>query len=288
MANPGSSGGVLCYAHQGGAKEAPSSTLFAIARAVALGADAVELDVHRSADGVLVVCHDATLERTTNGSGKVAETSVAALRRLDAAYAFVPGAGAVAGRAADAYRYRGRAPSQPEFSVATLDEVLDCCADVFVNLDIKDGAPAVTPYEEDLARVLRRHQRGDDVIVTSFFDRRTEAFSAARPRDSRPRTGRSMLTAFVQAVREPLAEPLLAAMRHHVALQVPGAIGGITVVDERLVAAAHEHQLAVHVWTIDEPDEMARLIDLGVDGVMTDLPGVLVDVLNERGVRYRR
>jgi glycerophosphoryl diester phosphodiesterase len=289
VANPWLERRVLCYAHQGGAKEAPSSTLFAIDRALASGADAIELDVHRSADGVLVVSHDATLERTTDGVGAIADASADELAARDAAYAFVPGDGAVVGLHDDAYPYRGKGPRDRAFAIATLDEVLERCTGVFLNLDIKQGAPARPAYEEELARTLRRHGRRDDVIVASFVDRRTEAFAAFAP-EFATSPGANLLTAFVQAVRVGgrIDEGLLVALSRHVALQVPDAIAGQRLIDERLVTVAHEHALALHVWTVDDPAEMARLVDLGVDGVMTDRPGELVRVLDERGVRYAR
>src|SRR5271166_2267317 len=102
---------VISYAHQGGACEAPSSTLAAIGKAVDLGATAIELDVHASSDGHLVVCHDPTLERTTNGSGAIADHLLAELQQLDNAYWFVPGADAQPGRDEAAYPLRGLAPA---------------------------------------------------------------------------------------------------------------------------------------------------------------------------------
>src|SRR5271170_5274630 len=118
MDNPWLDRRVLAYAHQGGAREAPSSTLYAIETALSAGADAIELDVHASADGVLVVCHDPTLDRTSNGSGRIADHSWAELERLDNAYWFVPGEDAVGGHPDGDYPLRGRAPCDRRLGVA--------------------------------------------------------------------------------------------------------------------------------------------------------------------------
>src|SRR5207248_1003596 len=136
-------------AHQGGAGEAPSSTLLALRLAVAAGADALELDVHATSDGELVVCHDATVDATTDGTGAIADMTLAEVRRLDNGYGFTDGSGG--------HPYRGRAPGDPELRVATLREVLEAFPDVFLNLDIKQTAPEVTPYEAALAALLREH-----------------------------------------------------------------------------------------------------------------------------------
>src|ERR1700677_1640735 len=115
---------LIAYAHQGGAWECPSSTLFAIERALAAGATAIELDVHATADGELVVCHDATVDRTTAASGTIASFTLAELRRLDFSYWFIPGADVSPGRDEQDYPYRGRAPEDPHFGISTLREVL--------------------------------------------------------------------------------------------------------------------------------------------------------------------
>jgi glycerophosphoryl diester phosphodiesterase len=270
---------VLNYAHQGGAKEAPSSTLLALRQAVAAGADALELDVHATADGELVVCHDATVERTTNGAGAIASMTLDELRRLDNAYWWVPGEVVAPGRPDVEYVYRGKAPSDSSLLIATLREVLDEFDRVFLNLDIKQTAPAVEPYEAALAGLLREYGRADDVIVASFNDAATAAFAAVAP-EIATSAGTLATATFWQAVQQGVDPPPTG----HVALQVPAAYEAIPIVDEPFVTAAHRQGLAVHVWTIDEPNEMARLLELGVDGIMTDRPTVLESVLQERGL----
>lgn len=274
---------VIAYAHQGGAKEAPSSTIYAIGRALEAGATAIELDVHATADRELVVCHDPTLDRTTNGAGEIAQHTLAEIRELDNAYWFVPKADAAAGRPDGDYPLRGRAPGDRDFGVATLAEVLEAFPGVVLNLDIKRTAPEVEPYEAILADVLREHGRRDDVIVASFLDAATTAFSEHAP-EIAISAGTLATADFFQRVHT--GEPAPDGVGRHVALQVPARYGETVVVDERFVDAAHRAGLAVHVWTIDEPAEMERLVGLGVDGIISDEPTVLAGVLGRLGAAW--
>lgn len=272
---------VIAYAHQGGAWEAPSSTLYAIAATLEAGATAIELDVHATADGQLVVCHDPTVDRTTDGSGRIAELTYDELAALDNAYWWAPGADVSLGLAPDRYPFRGRAPKDRRFGIARLDEVLEEFPGVVLNLDIKQTAPAVAPYEETLANLLRRYGRVDDVIVASFLDQATDAFSSFAP-EIPTSAGTGAVANFFQSVQAG-EEP--APMRH-VALQVPATYSGVTLVDEAFVSAARRAALAVHVWTIEEEAEMERLCALGVDGIITDRPSALSGVLERLGTGW--
>lgn len=284
MDNPWLGRRVLCYAHQGGAKEAPSSTLYALRKAVEAGVTALELDVHATLDGHLVVCHDPTLDRTTNARGLIDAHTLAEIRQLDNAYWFVPGQDAVAGLPDDRYPLRGRAPEDPELRVATLAEVLEAFPDVPLNLDVKRTAPEVEPYEEALAEALERAGRSDDVIVASFHDAATDAFAKRCPSVGIS-AGMSAVAEILRAVRAGAPPP--ETIRRYAALQVPARFMDTVIVDERFVEVAHAEGVAVHVWTIDEADEMERLCDLGVDGIISDFPSVLAGVLRERGVAWR-
>jgi glycerophosphoryl diester phosphodiesterase len=273
---------VIAYAHQGGAWEAPSSTLYAIRAALDAGATGIELDVHATADGDLVVCHDATVDRTTNGTGALAVLATDEVRSLDNAYWWAPGADVTPGLDPGAYPFRGLAPDDRRFRIALLEEVLDEFEGVVLNLDIKQTAPAVEPYEQELAAVLRRFGRVDDVIVASFDDAATEAFSSFAP-EIPTSAGTACVAMFYQSVRA--GEP--PAPMRHVALQVPASHAGVTLVDAQFVDAAHRQGLAVHVWTIEEESEMERLCALGVDGIITDRPSALVGVLDRAGSAWR-
>lgn len=272
---------VIAYAHQGGAWEWPSSTLFAMRSAIAAGAHALELDAHGTADGHVVVCHDPTVDRTTDGSGAIAELTLAEVKALDSAYWFIPGADVTPGEPESAYPYRGRAASDPEFRIASLAEVLEAFPGVILNLDIKQSAPAVAPYEKAVADLLAEFGRADDVIVTSFDDRVTETFSGFAP-GVPTSAGTAATAAFYQAVRAGEEPPSIPA----VAFQVPETYGDIVIVNEAFIEAAHRLGMAVHVWTVNDTESMERLVDLGVDGVISDVPSALMSVLDDRQVAW--
>jgi glycerophosphoryl diester phosphodiesterase len=272
---------VIAYAHQGGAWEAPSSTLHAIRGAVAAGATGIELDVHATADGELVVCHDATVDRTTAQSGTIASFTLEQLRSMDFSYWWIPGADVTPGRPAADYPFRGRAPADRSFGIATLREVLEAFPGVVLNLDIKQTAPVVTPYEESLAKLLAEFGRTDDVIVASFLDPATDAFRRFAPLV--PTSAGTMATAeawrAVQAGEPVPDDPA-------VAFQVPERQGDLVVVDERFVAAAHAAGKAVHVWTVNDTESMFRLLGLGVDGIISDVPTTLCTVVDAAGAAW--
>jgi glycerophosphoryl diester phosphodiesterase len=165
--------------------------------------------------------------------------------------------------------------------VATLEEVVERFPGVLLNLDLKRTAPEVEPYEALLADEVRRLDRAQSVIVASFHDRAIESFRAYAPE-----IGTSAATnetaAFYFASRDGAAPTIEGA----VALQVPMRFGHVTVVDEQFVAAARDADLALHVWTINDVEEMERLVDLGVDGIISDRPAVLAALLERRGVAW--
>jgi glycerophosphoryl diester phosphodiesterase len=272
---------VIAYAHQGGAWEGPSSTLHAIERALDHGATAVELDVHATKDRHLVVCHDETVDRTTNGAGQICDLTLAELRDLDNAHWWAPGADVSPGLADGAYPLRDLAPNDASLRIATLAEVLERLAGVVVNLDIKRTAPDVEPYEALLADALREFERDDDTIVASFSDLAIAAFRVAAPEF--PTSLATLETAeFYRAVHADAPVPSTAA----VALQVPETFGEIKVVDERFVERAHACGLAVHVWTVNDRAQMESLLALGVDGIISDTPTTLVEVLRAAGCAW--
>lgn len=272
---------VVAFAHQGGAHEGPSSTLFAIERALSRGASAVELDVHATSDRRIVVCHDETVDRTTNHRGAISDLTLAQLREMDNAYWWIEGEAVTPGRDAGEYVLRGRAPEDRRLGVATLEEVVTAFPGVALNLDIKQSAPEVEPYERLLVDELRRLERTDSVIVASFHDDAIAAFRAVAPEVATSAATKET-AAFYFSVREG-STPVVAPV---VAFQVPATFGEITVVDEVFVAAAHAAGVAVHVWTINDVVDMGRLVELGVDGIVSDTPGPLATLLRERGCAW--
>jgi glycerophosphoryl diester phosphodiesterase len=288
---------VLNIAHQGGEIEAPSNTLYALKTAKAKGSEVLEIDVHATADRELVVLHDATVDRTTNGSGRVDAMTLAEIKALDAAYWFVPGCGTCHGRPESEYTLRGYATGNGklkkslkrdgftanDFRIPTLREVLETFPDELINIEIKATAPQTTPYERELAALLQEFGRSSDTIVVSFTDNATEAFKVFAP-EVHTAVGTAQAAAFWASAQGPLPG---APNPRYQALQVPIELNGITVVTPEFVQRAHANGLAVHVWTINDRADMEWLIDIGVDGVMTDRPTLLEQVLAERGVRYR-
>ena len=273
---------VIAYAHQGGAWESPSSTLHAIAHTLEVGATGVELDVHATADGELVVCHDATVDRTTAGQGTIASFTLAQLREMDFSYWWIPGADVTPGRPAADYPFHGRAPADP-----------------FVRHRHAARGPRAVPrrraeprHQADGARrgalrgvpgpaLLAEFGRTEDVIVASFLDPATDVFRRFAP--DVPTSAGTLVTAeawqAVQAGDDLPASPA-------VAFQVPERQGDLVIVDERFVAAAHRAGKAVHVWTVNDAESMERLLGLGVDGIISDVPTTLCGVLATEGVAW--
>jgi len=281
---------ILNIAHQGGEIEAPSNTLFAFKTALEKGADVLELDVHATADRHLVVIHDATVDRTTDGSGRVDGKTLAQVKELDAAYRFVPDCGTCHGKPDQEYTYRGYATAQRpipseleqagfvpnDFRIPTLREVLQTFPTTLINIEIKATDPDTEGYEELLAELLAEFNRTTNTIVVSFFDHAIERFKVFAP-DVHTATATAETAAFWASAQGPL--PGTPNPRYQ-ALQVPITFNGITIVTPEFVTRAHANGLAVHVWTINTLEEMEWLISIGVDGIMTDRPTLLERVLS--------
>jgi glycerophosphoryl diester phosphodiesterase len=272
---------IVAFAHQGGAFEGPSSTLFAIGQAIEVGATAIELDVHATKDRHIVVCHDETVDRTTNHQGEICEFTLAELREMDNAFWFIPGDAATPGQPAEAYPYRGRAPHERAFGIATLEEVARAFPSIPLNMDIKRTAPEVEPYEDLLASTLRNLELQDRVVVASFSDVAIQSFRSIAPEFLTSAATDETAQFYFAVAAGAKPEPL-----EGVALQVPASFGEIEVVTPAFVQAAHDQGVAVHVWTINDTAEMERLIDLGVDGIISDTPTSLVAVLAQRGMAW--
>lgn len=272
---------VVAFAHQGGSFEAPSSTLAAIAHAIDNGASAIELDVHATKDRQIVVCHDATVDRTTNHHGAINTLTLAQLREMDNAYWWVPGSAVSPGLSDDRYIDRGKAPDDERYTIATLEQVVVQFPSILLNLDIKQSEPEVEGYEALLANELRRFERTDSVIVASFLDEAIGKF-----RSLAPEVATSAATGETAAFYFSMLEGSTPVVAPVCAFQVPATYGDLTVVSEQFVETAHRAGVAVHVWTINEVDEMSRLLDLGVDGIISDTPTVLNELLTLRGCKW--
>lgn len=274
--NPWLARRVIAFAHQGGSFEGPSSTLFAIEHALSVGATAIELDVHASRDRHVMVSHDHTVDRTTNHHGDIAQLSLSELSDMDNAYWWIEGDVATPGREADAYLHRGHRVSDRRFSVATLEDVVSTFPGVLLNLDIKRTSPDVEPYETVLYNQLRHLEITDSVIVASFHDEAIQRFRSIAPEvATSAATQETAAFYFSHLDDHPVVPPVCA-------FQVPATFGEVEVVTESFVESAHRCGVAIHVWTINDVNEMSRLLDLGVDGLVSDRPTPLATLLAER------
>lgn len=252
----------LAFAHRGGAALWPENTLEAFRGAIGLGCPYLETDVHRTRDGHLVIFHDARLERTTNGAGLVRDCSLAELRRLDAGYRFSPD-----GRT---HPWRGQG-----LTIPLLTEAFDLDPNVRINVEMKQAGVGLP---RALWELIEQHTLHDRILVASADVALGEELRAiARGRVATSASVREAL-AFWAAVRTGMWR--FVKMRYD-ALQVPTQQSGLTVVTDAFVRAAHARGVQVHVWTVDAPDEMRRLLALGVDGLMSDRPDLLMKVVRE-------
>lgn len=251
----------LVIAHQGGDGLWPSSTRTAYRQAAALGVDVLELDVHLSRDRRLVVVHDDTVDRTSDGSGAVADLRRDEMAALDAGYAWSPG------RTGHTFPYRGGGDGIP-----TLVEVLTDHPGAPLLIEIKpDDRAAATA----LCARLRESGRTARTVVASFHEEAMAAFREACPAVATSATPNEVRL-FVVLSRLRLDGPYRPPFD---ALQVPEREGSIRVVTPSFVRAAHAKGIQVHVWTVDEVSAMERLLALGVDGLITDRPDRALRVL---------
>jgi glycerophosphoryl diester phosphodiesterase len=250
----------IAIAHRGGAEELPENTIPAFDAAVELGYHHIETDAHLSGDGVVFSFHDHVLERVTDRRGRLSQLSAADIGEADAAYHF-----SLDGRT---FPLRGTG-----IRVPTMEEVLTRWPRVFVNIDTKSDRVV-----EPLIELIRRLGAFDRVCIGSFSDdrlRRVRRLSGGRICTS---MGPAGITAAWLSSRTGRMPRLQADC-----LQVPVRARRLVVVDRRFVDAAHGAGLQVHAWTIDDPEEMTALLDMGVDAIMTDRPVLLRDVLSARG-----
>jgi len=256
--------------HRGASGELPENTLPAFERAVAQGAEILETDLHRTRDGALVLIHDDLLERTTDGHGRVADHSLAELRRLDAGARFDP-------RGDGSFPQRGRG-----IRIPTLEELLEAFPDRHLNLEIKEHDAALIA---DTVAVVRKAGREEQVLLAAAEDPIMHDLRAhVTAVGARTAIGASAgdVLGFVRSALDGTAPP-----PGPMALQVPPGFGGRALVTPEFVAHAHRHGLVVHVWTINEPAEIHRLLDLGVDGIMSDFPARVAAALEQRSAKER-
>lgn len=249
MARYGQGQGPLAIAHRGGAAMAPENTLAAFRMAAGMGLGYLETDVKLTADGHLVCFHDDTLDRCTDATGRVGARTLEQLREV---------------------RVEGAEP------IPTLLEALEALPDACFTVDLKDRA-AIAP----MARLLQRRDLAERVCVAGAWDGALGLLAEQTP-GLRTALGWRSLTALISAstVRTFLPRRVATGQFAHVPIQ----LGAVPIFADRLIVRAHRLGVRVVVWTVDEPDLMHRLLDAGVDGIITDRPDVLRAVMIERGV----
>ena len=260
---------VLNIAHRGGRRIRPEHTLLAYDQALEDGADILELDVGETSDGALVVMHDDEVDRTTDCTGLIKEMTFAEIRECDAGYEFTPDDG-------ETYPYRGMG-----LVVPTLQEVFDRYPDVAFIIEIKQESPSIV---DNFVQTLRDSGVEDKMIGSQFSDDVLAELRAAAP-EIATNTGVNETLVFwgkafddLDPEYEPPAEFLQVPTQFDVGDRI------VDVLHPGFVPRAHELDMYVHVWTINDEQEMRDLIALGVDGIMTDDPPLLTKVINELGV----
>lgn len=264
-----SEGRPLIMAHGGGQGLNPPNTLPAFEASVQLGCDVLETDLRLTRDDVLVTLHDETIDRTSDGSGRVIDYTLAELKTRNFGAKFKDPTGV-----------------QPFLDrparLATLEELFQAFPGVPFVLEIKDREANGVKAAVALAALIRSYKRDKTVIVASFDDATLDMFRDRS--EGRVFTGAPMGATQAHVILTRLGLSWFSPVGHQ-ALQIPVSKRGYHLDFSALVRAAHRRNMAVHYWTINQPEEMKRLIELGADGIMTDRPDVLKATLKEMGYR---
>jgi glycerophosphoryl diester phosphodiesterase len=271
--------------HAGGDQAAPHSTMFAFREGVLAGADALEMDVQLTADGVLIVQHDDTVDKATNATGPVAGFTLEEIQALDKAHWFSPACWPCQDRPVEEYIYRGirtgdveppKGYSPDDFRVVTFREVAQAFPNLVLDVEIKGSFPDAVPVAEQLAAEIAELGLVDRTIVVSFDDDVIDAFHEIAP-DVAVSPGLTRLTEWFLNGTE--IEPYFEVF------QVPPFQGDIQVVDAETVQRVHDEGREVWVWpddasTQENAEFYGRLIDYGVDGIITGRPAAMVEALS--------
>lgn len=251
----------LVFAHQGGENIRPSNTMEAFRHAVELGADVLDTDMHLTKDGVLILMHDQTVDRTTDGTGAIRDLTLAEIKRLDAGYDFSTDDG-------QTFPYRGRG-----LAVPTLEELFKAYPDKRFGIEIKQTEPVETAKR--FCALIRQHQMQNSVLVSSFRQQNMDEFRKQCPEVATSATEEEVRPFFFAS----LLGMTRAFTPNFNSLQVPEEAAGFQILTPQFVAAARERGLPVQPWTINEEADLKRILALGVDGINTDNPDRLLRLL---------
>ncbi len=261
--------GPWVIAHRGGRGLGPENTLYAFRLAVELGVDVLEMDVRRTSDEVLVIFHDERVDGITDGNGAVQDLSLQQIKALDAGYHW-------SGDGGKTHPFRGQG-----IQVPTLEEVFQAFPDVRLNLEIKSPSP---DFATALCRAIGEFDREESVLIASVHQEVMDTFRADCPEVATAATFKETFwfvvlnRLFLGTLYRPSAE----------AFQVPPRAGDVEVLTLRFVRTAKRLNLRVQVWTVDDPDDIEGLLAMGVDGIMTDYPDRLLELLNPKPVPPER
>ena len=257
---------VMVFAHMGGDGVWPGDTLYAYDQAAALGVDAFDMDAHITKDGQIVLMHDESVQRTTDGTGQVEDLTLAELKKLDAAYNWSIDSG-------QTFPYRGKG-----ISVPTLEEVFQKYPGMRYLVEIKLSK---NPIAGPMCDLITRYNMRDKIIVASFHDDLMQMFREACPGVATSAAKNEVL-AFVLLSKVGLSSLL---SPHYQALQVPFETSesyGIPIISESFIKAAHAKNLRVETWTLDDPQLMKTYISWGIDGVDTDRPDLMMPLVGAK------
>ena len=252
--------GPLVIAHRGGSALWPENTLHAFEGATTLGVDVLEMDIHSTADDVLVVCHDATLDRTTNGTGAIREQLLSEIQTLDAGYRWSSDDGAT-------HPFRGKG-----FRIPTMEEVFQRFPHMRLNVEIKQSS---TPLSAPLCQMLRDYGMEEKVLVASLDPFTMRDFRATCPEVATSATAPA-IRMFLRMHKLCLGNLYRGTAE---AFEVPPRLGSLEIVTPQFIRESFGHNIRVYVWTVNEVSQMKRFVDLGVDGILTDRPDQLLNVL---------
>jgi glycerophosphoryl diester phosphodiesterase len=248
-------------AHRGGRGLWPGNTLYGFKQAVDLGVDILEMDVRSTKDGALVILHDNTVDRTTDGKGPVRNFTLKELKYLDAGFTWTNDDG-------KSYPYRSKG-----ITIPSLSEVFDELPNARLNIEIKQSEPDITTQ---FGNLIRQHNMTNRVMVASFDNATLRRFRSQFPEIATSAGFTEGLIFYVLSRFH-----LSAAYRPNAhALQVPRRFGPLNTSHPSFLSAAKKHNLKFHYWTVDEPQMMQTFIDLGADGIITVYPDRLIKLLD--------
>lgn len=259
----------LVIAHQGGDGVWPGDTMFAYENAVKIGADVLEMDAHITKDGQIVLMHDEQVDRTTDGTGLIEDLTLEQLKQLDAAYQWSNDDGKT-------FPYRGQG-----IQVPTLEELFQKFPQMRYVIEIK---LTQNPIDKPLCDLIRKRNMQDKVVIASFHDEAMQNFRKTCP-EIATSASRGEVTTFVIFGKVFLSGLILPEYQSIQPPYDPAESKNIPIMTKRFIREAHTKNIAVEPWTVDDPALMKQYIEWGVDGIMTDRPDLMMQVLKEMGIR---